>query len=281
MSSDNHILVSSSSPQQPQSGRGLTIENPMVILSSPERPTARPTAPKKKASGSRHAPAPTRGRQPASVTRTAASGSAGFNPSALFNRNIIRGPPSVILQNSRSTASNAVPRASPYARHPTTNPSRLSEDIRRIDERRAADRLAAETCEAERRAWLERRNVIRFGDPASVARPPALTIPHRRQVDPGWRATHDEELTAADLYQTEARPPPQGTDRTHQRCSICLQIKSHGVGYSCGHGHCYVCIRLWLEEEFTCPICRAVMHAPPIRNLDHLIRCTFREGYRS
>lgn len=34
----------------------------------------------------------------------------------------------------------------------------------------------------------------------------------------------------------------------------------------CGHSHCYVCIRLWLERDFSCPTCKARMHHPPFRH---------------
>ncbi|KAF8135295.1 hypothetical protein K438DRAFT_1786922 [Mycena galopus ATCC 62051] len=37
-------------------------------------------------------------------------------------------------------------------------------------------------------------------------------------------------------------------------------------GYLCGHSHCFVCIRIWLEREWKCPECAQVMHIPPFRH---------------
>jgi hypothetical protein len=34
---------------------------------------------------------------------------------------------------------------------------------------------------------------------------------------------------------------------------------------ACGHSYCYVCIRLWLERELSCPICATAMHAHLLR----------------
>jgi hypothetical protein len=34
---------------------------------------------------------------------------------------------------------------------------------------------------------------------------------------------------------------------------------------ACGHSYCYVCIRLWLERELSCPVCATAMHTHPLR----------------
>ncbi|KAJ7182630.1 hypothetical protein C8R43DRAFT_1116263 [Mycena crocata] len=254
---DARTLVSSGSFP---SGTGLTVEGPMLAASP-----ARAIQPKKNKNPLFSPPRP---------LTLAQRSSSRFNP------NIIRGPPSVILQATRSAASNNRHHnvASPYARRPNPEEVRLNEErarraeeVRRIDQRRERERREAELREAERRARLESQSVIRFGNnsPVTPVPAPALTIRRRPSKDNGWRVMREVELTATDLYQTDARPPAQGTDRLHQRCSICLQIRSHGVSYACGHGHCYVCIRLWLEQQFHCPICRAEMHAAPIRHLDY------------
>ncbi|KAJ7030301.1 hypothetical protein C8F04DRAFT_1264064 [Mycena alexandri] len=84
----------------------------------------------------------------------------------------------------------------------------------------------------------------------------------------GSRAVRETPLREADLYLDAERPPSLTTDRKHQTCSICLQVKSHPVAYLCGHSHCYVCIRLHLEEKWTCPVvsCRQVIRRRPHRH---------------
>jgi hypothetical protein len=36
--------------------------------------------------------------------------------------------------------------------------------------------------------------------------------------------------------------------------------------YTCGHSHCFVCIRIWLETRWTCPECVQVMDRAPFRH---------------
>lgn len=38
--------------------------------------------------------------------------------------------------------------------------------------------------------------------------------------------------------------------------------------YLCGHGHCYACIRVLLEDSWQCPKCRSPITIPPFRNYD-------------
>ncbi|KAJ7038834.1 hypothetical protein C8F04DRAFT_1255758 [Mycena alexandri] len=86
----------------------------------------------------------------------------------------------------------------------------------------------------------------------------------------GRRDIRDVPLTEDDLYVGPDRPAPLHTDRTHQTCSLCLQVKAHPVSYLCGHSHCYVCIRLHLENDWRCPIahCRSLMRRAPFRHHD-------------
>ncbi|KAJ7831226.1 hypothetical protein B0H14DRAFT_3464230 [Mycena olivaceomarginata] len=37
-------------------------------------------------------------------------------------------------------------------------------------------------------------------------------------------------------------------------------VKEHPVLYRCGHSHCFVCIRMWLERSWRCPECLDTMH---------------------
>ncbi|KAJ7615097.1 hypothetical protein DFH06DRAFT_1343952 [Mycena polygramma] len=92
--------------------------------------------------------------------------------------------------------------------------------------------------------------------------------PGTRRAD-GYRELRAQLVTAEDLYYTAHLPPAESTERAHQKCGICLQVKSHPVSYNCGHGHCYVCIRLWLRNSWECPTCRTTMLQPPHRNYDN------------
>ncbi|KAJ7712130.1 hypothetical protein B0H16DRAFT_1744475 [Mycena metata] len=84
----------------------------------------------------------------------------------------------------------------------------------------------------------------------------------------GSRDIRDIPLNEDDLYLTADRPPALDTDRAHQTCSLCLHVKAHPVAYLCGHSHCYVCIRLHLENDWRCPIpsCGQIMRRAPHRH---------------
>ena len=77
------------------------------------------------------------------------------------------------------------------------------------------------------------------------------------------------------------RAIPEGTITTCAACAIAsnpTQYRSYRLPeivkvetyaffrYACGHSHCYVCIRIWLEKKWTCPECVQVMNAPPFRH---------------
>ncbi|KAJ7808913.1 hypothetical protein B0H13DRAFT_1928233 [Mycena leptocephala] len=83
----------------------------------------------------------------------------------------------------------------------------------------------------------------------------------------GRRSSRPKPLTEEDLYLDDEHPPAVG-GRLHQMCSICHCLMSHPVSYECGHSNCYVCVRVWLEGEWTCPLagCESVMHRPPFQH---------------
>ncbi|KAJ7884927.1 hypothetical protein B0H13DRAFT_2343428 [Mycena leptocephala] len=88
----------------------------------------------------------------------------------------------------------------------------------------------------------------------------ALTrVRHRN----GSRVTRDDPLCLADLYETAARPPCLETTRTHQKCGLCGNVKSHPVSYECGHSHCYFCIRIHLKFDWQCPDCSKIITRTP------------------
>ncbi|KAJ7103990.1 hypothetical protein B0H15DRAFT_942025 [Mycena belliarum] len=83
----------------------------------------------------------------------------------------------------------------------------------------------------------------------------------------GWRRTRVMRLSHRELWQYGTGPPTQliADNKIHQQCGICRCVKSHPVSYTCGHSHCYVCIRMWLERKWTCPECVTVMDRAPFR----------------
>ncbi|KAJ7785192.1 hypothetical protein DFH07DRAFT_948273 [Mycena maculata] len=76
----------------------------------------------------------------------------------------------------------------------------------------------------------------------------------------GFRVPRDEPLTKEDLYCDDMRPPSLPAPKPHHVCRLCKQVKSHPVS------HCYVCIRMELEETWCCPSCDQVMLTPPFRH---------------
>ncbi|KAJ7604354.1 hypothetical protein DFH06DRAFT_1349491 [Mycena polygramma] len=90
----------------------------------------------------------------------------------------------------------------------------------------------------------------------------------KRVITPGFRLRRNPPLTIKDLYLTASRPPADSHPRPHHECSICYNIKSHPVWYRCGHSHCYVCVRRWLETSWLCPYCKELMQEAPMRNWD-------------
>lgn len=144
----------------------------------------------------------------------------------------------------------------------------------------------------------ERRSMLRQAAPSVLARGPLAGLRQMRQSPPRqdpyavsiglqYRASGrsdavERPLESNDLYMGPDRPP--AVDGVHEEhlCNICLCLKSHPVTYAsicyklfcthhqtrrymCGHGHCYVCVRLWLERDWRCPECRSAITSPPFR----------------
>ncbi|KAK6992839.1 hypothetical protein R3P38DRAFT_3224654 [Favolaschia claudopus] len=95
----------------------------------------------------------------------------------------------------------------------------------------------------------------------------------------GWRETRAQPLLHEDLWVNGQCPTEQDAIFPHQRCGICYMVKSHPVSYVCGHSHCYVCIRLWLERRWTCPVCITPMYRPPFRHFgeEEALACAYPE----
>ncbi|KAJ7788727.1 hypothetical protein B0H14DRAFT_3503885 [Mycena olivaceomarginata] len=72
----------------------------------------------------------------------------------------------------------------------------------------------------------------------------------------GYRVRQNPPLSAETLYRTAP----------HHMCGICFGVKEHPVSYQCGHSHCFVCIRFWLEKSWRCPECLMTMYCKPFRH---------------
>ncbi|KAJ7736635.1 hypothetical protein B0H16DRAFT_1730683 [Mycena metata] len=106
---------------------------------------------------------------------------------------------------------------------------------------------------------------IRHALGISTANTRARSRVERNHRHSGSRDVRDVPLTADALYIGVLRPPVLKTDRGHQTCSLCFQVKAHPVASLCGHSYCYVCIRLHLETSWLCPVasCRKIIRRAP------------------
>ncbi|KAJ7456843.1 hypothetical protein B0H11DRAFT_2243723 [Mycena galericulata] len=255
----NPVVVNSSPPRTPGS-----TANPLVVHSSPLRQTRTSTAGPPRTPGSAANPLvlhssplrQTRASTRQSPNQTSAARTVASTRSARIAAastpiplRINRGPPSSI---PLSLGSNSGVRGQPYP------PGILGD----LEARTAATR-------ERNRARIDAESA------AFRAAHPNVVIPRTRtrlrpagqpKASDGARTEREDPLTLESLLANGIAPPARSTTREHQKCSICLHIKSHPVSYRCGHSHCYRCIRLWLETHWTCPECRTVMNEAPCRN---------------
>ncbi|KAJ7734901.1 hypothetical protein B0H14DRAFT_3516996 [Mycena olivaceomarginata] len=117
-------------------------------------------------------------------------------------------------------------------------------------------RRRRERKDAQGRAEYEKRRVMRVFPPVGI---------FRRE---GRRLERATPLTTAELYLNDARPPSISSPPVLLTCPLCFNLKSHPVSYKCGHSHCYVCIRVWLESSWACPTCAKTITAAPIPEPD-------------
>ncbi|KAF8174368.1 hypothetical protein K438DRAFT_1980398 [Mycena galopus ATCC 62051] len=96
-----------------------------------------------------------------------------------------------------------------------------------------------------------KQRMIYVGTPSSIKQ----DLPGKGFRYPlGKRTRRRTPLARSDLYLTEARPPQTVTATQGHKCMLCDRVKAHPVRLTkCGHSFCYVCIRLRLEREWTCP----------------------------
>ncbi|KAJ7429983.1 hypothetical protein B0H11DRAFT_1931049 [Mycena galericulata] len=250
-----------------------TADNPWPVSSSP------PRAPQDLPSASSSAPRSVASTRPLRKIKIFDS------PPSSNTLRINKGPPSTIPRDlARPTSDFAAaahraigticvlpPVPNDHERHAQAIERQRRRRREALDRRRADDaRINRATAEYD----VARRALAALGTNAPSTRSSSTRTrvrPNRAgtPLDPlGWRAPRDEELTRNDLLLNGVAPTPRETDRSHQRCGICLHVKSHPVSYICGHSHCYTCVRLWLEQRWVCPTCVTVMNRAPHRNYE-------------
>ncbi|KAK7018313.1 hypothetical protein R3P38DRAFT_2784140 [Favolaschia claudopus] len=81
----------------------------------------------------------------------------------------------------------------------------------------------------------------------------------------GERVGRAFPLRVEDLYIGYPKSAPVVAPRraSHQ-CPICRQLLSHPVILGCRDVVCYVCIRVYLEHKWDCPVCRTIVTDDPI-----------------
>ncbi|KAJ7169370.1 hypothetical protein C8R43DRAFT_1121243 [Mycena crocata] len=145
---------------------------------------------------------------------------------------------------------------------------------RRIEAREAEERAISAARDVQQRQALRWRlgADVRAGPlPPPGRRPGGLHIIRRPAPNSiaiiGWRMPREDPLKHEDLWVGGIGPTEQLPLKKmeHHKCGICRFVKSHPVSYLCGHSHCYVCIRLWLERRWSCPECVTEMWMAPFR----------------
>ncbi|KAJ7828551.1 hypothetical protein B0H14DRAFT_3718702 [Mycena olivaceomarginata] len=114
------------------------------------------------------------------------------------------------------------------------------------------------------------RRETRLQAVAAAAAAPPSKARMRIRYTYGKRTRREIPLMANDLYLDNERPRADAPLAGH-KCIICGLVKSHPVVNKCGHSFCYVCIRLRLEHEWTCPhpnCNRTIRKAPQIDNAE-------------
>ncbi|KAJ7496074.1 hypothetical protein B0H11DRAFT_1910337 [Mycena galericulata] len=220
----------------PVRSRGGTSDNPWPVSSSPP-PAPQDVAP----SAPSVAPRPVATTHPLRKIRI-------FDSPPLSNTlRINKGPPSTIprdlarrqgaTSDFAAAARRAIGTISPLPPVPNDR-ERHAQAIERQRQRRrdARDRRQADDARINRATaeYEEARQALvalaTNAPPARASRPRIRPNCAGTPLDPlGWRAPHEEELTRDDLLLNGVAPTPRETNRSHQRCGICLHIKSHPV----------------------------------------------------
>ncbi|KAK6997444.1 hypothetical protein R3P38DRAFT_3219476 [Favolaschia claudopus] len=81
----------------------------------------------------------------------------------------------------------------------------------------------------------------------------------------GERTPRALPLRVEDLYIGRPKcAPVLPATRPSYQCPICKQLLSHPVLLGCQHLACYVCIRVYLEHKWECPVCRVIVTENPV-----------------
>ncbi|KAJ7470055.1 hypothetical protein B0H11DRAFT_2237971 [Mycena galericulata] len=138
------------------------------------------------------------------------------------------------------------------------------------DEERESTRVRARIARQDAREREAGRQAVAARIAARTNPGPGRTRLVRRRDpavdDVGEREERDLPLRRESLWLTGGRPAEIPGCKPHHLCGICYGPKSHPVSYTCGHSHCYVCIRVWLQQSWACPVCKTVMRIPPFRH---------------
>ncbi|KAJ7823462.1 hypothetical protein B0H13DRAFT_2376037 [Mycena leptocephala] len=176
---------------------------------------------------------------------------------------IFGGPPSTINENTRVRSSNSANLEAVRSRITTLEGNALQSST--------SSRRSGSSSSASRQDGPRPRHAILALEASLLelctarSAGPAYHIPAR-----GMRTLDLCKLGVGTKLAIRVSPTllmalDQAPAREHHKCGICHAVKSHPVSYECGHGHCYVCIRMWLERSWKCPECLAVMYRAPFR----------------
>ncbi|KAJ6448609.1 hypothetical protein DFH09DRAFT_1352923 [Mycena vulgaris] len=103
----------------------------------------------------------------------------------------------------------------------------------------------------------EQREAARRAIGRSGARTHMRPARERQRRRDGSRAPRDEPLVEKELYKNGVVPAAQLTTNPDHACAICLNTMAHPVIY------CYACLRIWLQLEWVCPLCKTILTRKP------------------
>ncbi|KAJ7735255.1 hypothetical protein DFH07DRAFT_967256 [Mycena maculata] len=131
-----------------------------------------------------------------------------------------------------------------------------------------SERLTPADVLAVRREQAYQNQVIDSGRGATLyGRPLGAPLRRKKPVNrDGARMVRETPLTQAELWLDDKEPPVQYPKEDHHMCGICMMAKSHPVSNVCGHSYCYVCIRVHLETDWKCPVCKTEIHRAPFQH---------------
>ncbi|KAJ7699839.1 hypothetical protein B0H14DRAFT_2648972 [Mycena olivaceomarginata] len=132
-------------------------------------------------------------------------------------------------------------------------------------------RMNADTCVStictRGQVWVKSRSSFTAAQTVHILPPTQRVRIPPTQTPDNWQATIVAPFKSANTYSVHVRQAPLAG----LKCIICGGVKSHPVANKCEHSYCYVCIRLHLEVDWTCPHLncnRTIRKAPKIDNAE-------------